>query len=833
MGKQGADSGWTMVAPSEGMSKIAKDGFKGIAANMVELKNRENLSQINMGIFQYERFFYLIHINYHAVGDDVRGVSYVHGYCFNIADYYELCKNPSMIFGATSDNFDMEYRPEIKAYPVKDSLTYKEMSVAEIRNKYGLDNNEELKALILSVIVAIEEYEKPLCIKTRLPLEEHLQVYKEILFLVISFVPYHLRMKLTAFSGNGLNAKIFISNEKRGTHYFDLDSKDSQSDITRLKGYRFPLIYNNFLDKGMDMKKVLLNINNFVNETFENPLKNIGCDQIEAGFNFFYKNLINEKCVMSLLSSFVSYELTNTGKVYDYLESLLHVINSNCMWIEVNEKKKLEQYFIGKVSDSYRNEYSRYLVRDVLSKKKEEGFKLIYEYKSISKENYELIINNLKSADEQYYTDYYMEMELPKQLTNLDKIDIYVNQNKNELTNNISNRILDILCDVSCVEMKNADSNSRREKILKKSNLTLQSLPYIDSLHRREKEQLFYFCFWDTFQLEEFRVSDKIHYEKNRLYDIAEKGYEEKVCVNAKKLVKLLSFIDNPAKLENNMTVYEIIFTNKYLISNIAKKDIQEELKKNCRIHMVREINIAFDVTLSMFYLVDKKEFQIYEWVKMIFKNGQKSLFDPIKLNTAINTSSILKSDKIKNVLIENLEWELKEIKERDDIEKREMYRALRRCHDALCGKDVLSDNETLELQQFRFTFHKMAIGVFAIVACFLLNQKIFNLMVEEKKSIVKVIMLVAEMILLIAALITKIIVRQGVVWALKDAGLGSVGKCVVFCLSIVAACGVGVNVYMLREVEFVKMWICPVLVLLFLIFSVVAAIYNVVVAEE
>ena len=94
-----------------------------------------------------------------------------------------------MIFGATSDNFDMEYRPEIKAYPVKDSLTYKEMSVAEIRNKYGLDNNEELKALILSVIVAIEEYEKPLCIKTRLPLEEHLQVYKEILFLVITFVP--------------------------------------------------------------------------------------------------------------------------------------------------------------------------------------------------------------------------------------------------------------------------------------------------------------------------------------------------------------------------------------------------------------------------------------------------------------------------------------------------------------------------------------------------------------------------------------------------------------------------------------------------------------------
>ena len=40
-GRQGSNAGWGIVAPSKGMSQIAKDGFKGIAAKLVELKGSE------------------------------------------------------------------------------------------------------------------------------------------------------------------------------------------------------------------------------------------------------------------------------------------------------------------------------------------------------------------------------------------------------------------------------------------------------------------------------------------------------------------------------------------------------------------------------------------------------------------------------------------------------------------------------------------------------------------------------------------------------------------------------------------------------------------------
>ena len=38
LGKQGRGSGWDIIAPSDGMSNFAIDGFKGIAASLINLQ---------------------------------------------------------------------------------------------------------------------------------------------------------------------------------------------------------------------------------------------------------------------------------------------------------------------------------------------------------------------------------------------------------------------------------------------------------------------------------------------------------------------------------------------------------------------------------------------------------------------------------------------------------------------------------------------------------------------------------------------------------------------------------------------------------------------------
>ena len=73
LGRRGSGSGWNIVAPSVGMSEFAKAGFKGIAARLADLKQTVQAPPEAMGIFQHDRFVYLMHVNYAASGEDSRG----------------------------------------------------------------------------------------------------------------------------------------------------------------------------------------------------------------------------------------------------------------------------------------------------------------------------------------------------------------------------------------------------------------------------------------------------------------------------------------------------------------------------------------------------------------------------------------------------------------------------------------------------------------------------------------------------------------------------------------------------------------------------------------
>ena len=94
---------------------------------------------VNTGLFLHDRFVYLMNVNYAAQGEDARGVTYVHGYCFSVADYYELCADPAKICAVTEESFPLEYDDKIIAYPVVNELKYVSLSFCGITGEISSD----------------------------------------------------------------------------------------------------------------------------------------------------------------------------------------------------------------------------------------------------------------------------------------------------------------------------------------------------------------------------------------------------------------------------------------------------------------------------------------------------------------------------------------------------------------------------------------------------------------------------------------------------------------------------------------------------------------------
>ena len=275
-GRQGSNAGWGIVAPSKGMSQIAKDGFKGIAAKLVELKGSEGMPVVNTGLFLHDRFVYLMNVNYAAQGEDARGVTYVHGYCFSVADYYELCADPAKICAVTEESFPLEYDDKIIAYPVVNELKYVSLSFAELLEKYHL-TDDEYRMLVLGAINAIENYSNPLCIRLSLPREQYKEAYRELLYLIMKGLPLHLRIKISAFSYARAGAAIYVSDHPEGNNYFDLDTREAVIDTSRMSQLGFTRIYNTLPAKAEAQRDLMLQaMADFINTAFENPLKDAG-----------------------------------------------------------------------------------------------------------------------------------------------------------------------------------------------------------------------------------------------------------------------------------------------------------------------------------------------------------------------------------------------------------------------------------------------------------------------------------------------------------------------------------------------------------------------------
>jgi len=740
LGRQGSDAGWSIVAPSAGMSQIAKEGFKGIGASLVTLKQKMNVPVKVMGFFRHDRFFYWMHVNYAASGEDHRGVAYVHGYCFNQKDYYAMCSRPEMLFGAQPDTFDQEYRPEITAYPVRESVSFRKMDDQRLMEKYGF-SKEEYRELILGAICALEGYGDPMCLKCNVPGEQYLQIYQEIMYLIMKGLPYHLRHKLLSFSFRGMQSTLYFSDTVLGNNYVDLDERVFQCDYSRLKKYDFIDLYSSFvLRENREREIVLEEMRQFNQAVFVDPLEDAGCVQVEAGYQAKeatrFVGIASEKAV-GLLQDFLHLRVNKEEETAEYLAELLKVINQNEVKCEdLTLLSELERMCNELRNDRLSDQYALFCARRILEKNGTEGIRLLEEMRADAsqKSRYQSICAHLEERGWKYCVEYQMEEILSRKDNVLEEVYHLLKNQREILSSEEYGQILQTLYKAIQKEMQNADGFDKLYEITERMKRILKLRPEKYVVQQKEDERKLFCMVWNAFDVKWFDVNCMDEYRECGVEEAAWED-ERNSCPHATQVWKLMSIFEAGREQITAKQVYPVLMSDEVIADAGIKYSIRMKLEKYCCYG--REITSeGLDLLLLLSYHPKKEQFELIRWLHNVDLCMGKDTFKTLTFQEFIEESWLLEDDELKKKFIRDLKEvlrtrnkEIKRNKKITDKEIKEKKKVLKEISQCLKGKGKKGKEDWEEKRpewecvckedrgRFLYSLHKAVVGSFVLLS--------------------------------------------------------------------------------------------------------------------
>lgn len=495
---------------------------------------------------------------------------------------YNLCANPDMLLGITEEAFVMDYDASVKSYPIVEKLPYQTMDLGELKQKYQL-SAAEYRHLLVGATCAIEDYTDSLCIKVDCPKENYIQVCKEIMYLIMKGLPYHLRKKVTFFSYKSGKTKIYFSDKIEGTNYFDLDTKQWACDKSRLEKYKFTQLYN--LNDDNLRQQCFQEIAIFMEKSFDVPLKEMNCEYVEHGFLAKLAKLKNmsskdvKDLVIIALNSFLNLPLKESETVDNYLVKLLNVVNEYDLAIE-DEKllNNVVNHAHNSVNTDLQESYLKFYARQVLVKDKIDSYEILWKQYQKDISQYHILINCIKEKEEVFYLDYYRNKFLPNRLKDLDSVLSYLEEcgETVEVDNCFENLFYDILQKEMSIAITFEEQFKKRNKVSQ-----IVRLLKLFGFEKNEYVEETDYIIWTSFNIDIFNPTDIDLYEQCGLEEYykristrglisqKERNFLEKVKM-VNDLVRALKRIDSKKVYVG--TIYSLFFEDERL---------EEETKKD------------------------------------------------------------------------------------------------------------------------------------------------------------------------------------------------------------------------------------------------------------
>ncbi len=524
-GKQGEGAGWRLVASSEDMSQVAKEGFGGLAGSLAELANR-SVPGNAVGVFAYDRFLYYMHINYETAATgitDARGVSFTHGYCFNLTDYYALCRDAAQFLGVNEKTFLTEDDASVRSFPVVREIPHSSMNFDFLIKKYGF-SSEDYRRLLIGATCALEELQDPLCIRTDAPLAAYGEICREVVYLILCGLPFHLRVKLTFFSYKSGRTKVFFSDQTEGNNYFDLATGKYRCDKRGLEQYRFTQLYSMPNDI---RQKVLRTVADFIDETFDVPLRDMNCEIVEHGFQARLKNdlrkVIDKDAAVALLASFMRLPRKRCRAADAYLAQLLEAIEGFILSERNAELAKQTGEYVRHSADmALRKAYRMFYVGQILGAEKKTGYRLLWEQYQSDRREHNALLATLLERDAAYARAYYEEMLLPSRLQTLNDVMEYFKEcGENCAVGNVHKALL---WEITEKEMRSAAGAAGLTQTREKAERTAELLDRHKSVYGESYRRYADMLFWDVFDPAWFSPADEKAYRRWGLEAFAADG---------------------------------------------------------------------------------------------------------------------------------------------------------------------------------------------------------------------------------------------------------------------------------------------------------------------
>ena len=839
-GKQGSNSGWGVVSPSEGMGRMAIDGYAGIASNIVELTKMKDagLPQVNRGIFKHDLFVYLLQSNFTAAGHDLRGVSYVHSYCFNNSEYYEMMKKPEVLLGVYGSEFPMDYTEGTPRFPVKENLAFEEYDFAALLQKYGL-SDAEYRQLILGAICALESYSNSMCIKYAVEPDEYDRVSREIMYLIAKGLPNHLRIKMTYFSYKGTNATIYFSDKVQGNNYVDLDTKEFSCDVARLNTYEFTKIYNTVPAADYKQRdRYWETIDTFIETVFENSLRDVGVAQIEAGFQGLIKKNeegIDPERAYGLLADFMKMSFKDVTEAYEYIAALLQVINDNLLGVKDDKLwKDLRKRYDKTESLNYKKQVCILSMGKLIECEEKTGYKILDEIRTSSPAQYEMQCSLLEENQSEYYHNYYLNSFMPVTLKSFDKIRDYIEKHPYMAEDERLN-LLKIIRNVANRKIKENENFEANHKDSQTAYKLIRNVA--DGMQdQNEAKNIALDVFnnvWNVFSFSEFDFDCYDMYAECKVQKCAtgikqESGKNDK----ASMVLSLCELYSNDVSIETIETLKTALMTDEVFTSVADKEKLQKSLLQTEKFAACGEDTNTFDAFLLLYYSPKTGNFRVRNWAKSLNRNLRGQGFEPIFVNRIVTRSKLLSKSSIRQNFADSLENAIKNEKNNSDGKlNREEIRGCQKYLDGLCGKEIKDDFQLDEEANYLNVMHRAFIGFFALVT---LGTGLFSLWSYKTETQTIAWFWVAFGVILafiIAGIVGKFFVEGGLDGLIEESGMSeSMMKLVIYLGSIVVMIIMAALFYFLGRASFVAKMIA---LIVYMVLAVAAAITYSLMAEE
>lgn len=836
-GRQGANSGWSVVSPSLDMGKTSIDGYSGIASYLVEIGGNNKMPVINRGVYSHDLYMYMLQINYNAKGLDSRGVSYVHTYCVDKDDFYELMKQPERVLGIKNSTFPLEYNDSVQNFPEVDTVEYDDFDFVALLQKYGI-GDEEYRKLVLGAICAMEGFSNTMCIKYTAPLEEYEQISREITYLIMMGIPAHLRIKMTYFSYKDPHATIYFSDSVQGDNYVDLDTMEFVCDIARLGNYEFTRIYNSF--PAVDYQKrgiVLQAIDEFIDKVIDNPLREVGVAQIEAGFQKKIKKNedgIDSEKAYGLLADFMEMNFNNDPEVFEYLADLLQLINDYSIEVEDSDiRYNLRKLYDNTDNLHFKKQLCILTMTEIMNTSQEKGYKLLNHLYASSPNQYEMLCSIMAENQREYYREYYLTSFLPSILTDFGKIETFINQNP-AMEDDVRFTLIKIIRTVAVKKIKtnagftqnHADSTYAFDLVKK-----IGTEPKFKDEARIVIRELFG-TVWNCFNMSEFDPEDEKLYKACFLEKLADSSGGVKGNFNALRVLMLCSLFTREVTKDTVKTLRTVLFTND-ILENIADKERIQSLLSEGRYYerTVTELN-GFDVFLMLFYRVKDGTFQVNKWARKLSEIVGNEDFEPRFVSNVVNHSLLLNKDSVRESFANSLEAAIKNEKGSSNGKlTREEIRGCQKYLDGLCGKEIKDDYQMDEDLNYLNVLHRAFIGFFALVTIGTGLFSLKNYVAETQSSVWAWVAFGVTVTMIIVGLVGKFFLSEGLDGMIAESGMSnSMMKFVIYIIVIVAMIIMAALFYFLARTSFTGKMVG---LIIYMVLAVTSSIVYSLVAEE